>query len=215
MSTAAASAACHVLVVDDHPVVRHGMTSLLQREPWVGDVSQAGTAAQAIRLAAERPPDLAVVDLVLPDGHGTDVIRQLATTAPGCATLVLTMTDDAATVRSALDAGANGYVLKDATPEMIAAAARTVQAGGKVFGPKVSHGTAVADRPPAPFDALTPRELRLLRMLANGHSNRKIATDLSIAEKTVRNQVSTMLARLGAADRVEAVLLAHRCGLVS
>jgi len=201
-----------VLVVDDHPVVRRGMAALLALEPWVGDVHQAGSLAEGRHAAECHLPDLAIVDLRLPDGDGADLIRRLARASPACVSLVLSMNADTRAVRSALDAGAAGYLLKDAAPEVIMAAARTVAAGGTVFGPGVTRGDA--GRQPAPFDVLNPRELRLLRLLADGHSSRSVAEQLTIAEKTVRNQVSAVLTKIGARDRAQAVLMAHRAGLV-
>jgi DNA-binding NarL/FixJ family response regulator len=201
-----------VLVVDDHPVVRRGMAALLALEPWVGEVHQAGSLAEGRQAADCHLPGLAIVDLRLPDGDGADLIRRLARASPACASLVLSMSADARAVRSALDAGAGGYLLKDAEPEVIVAAARTVAAGGTVFGPGVPRDDA--ERPRAPFDVLNPRELRLLLLLADGHSSRSVAEQLTIAEKTVRNQVSAVLTKIGARDRAQAVLMAHRAGLV-
>ncbi|HWS38058.1 MAG TPA: response regulator transcription factor [Actinoplanes sp.] len=201
-----------VLVVDDHPVVRRGMAALLAQEPWVGDVHQAGTLAEARQAADTHPPGLAIVDLRLPDGNGTELVRRLSRASPACPCLVVSMSADSRAVRSALDAGAGGYLLKDAEPEIIVAAARTVAAGGNVFGPGVTRGDS--GRPPTPFDALNPRELRLLLLLADGHSSRAVAEQLTIAEKTVRNQISAVLTKVGARDRAQAVLMAYRAGLV-
>ncbi|HYN94188.1 MAG TPA: response regulator transcription factor [Pilimelia sp.] len=205
-----------VLVVDDHPVVRRGMAALLTAESWVGEVHEAGTVEEARRSLTVHAPGLAVLDLTLPDGDGVGLLRELPTIAPGCVALIVTMTNDPGTVRAALDAGARGYVLKDSAPDMIVAAVRAVAGGGRVLGPRVDDGLAArrgADRPPPPFDLLTPRELRLALLLAGGRTNREIADDLLVSEKTVRNQVATVIGKLGVADRVQAVLLAHRVGL--
>lgn len=203
-----------VLVVDDHPIVRQGMVSLLAAEPWVGAVREAAGVAEARRSLTTAPPDLAVVDLTLPDGDGIELIRELPRTAPGCHALVLTMTNEAPAVRAVLSAGARGYVLKDSAPELIVAALRTVAAGGRVLGPRVDDGAAA--RPPAaapPFDRLNPRELRLVRLIAAGHGNRQIADRLTLSEKTVRNQIALITAKLGVPDRLQLALLAHRAGL--
>lgn len=205
-----------VLVVDDHPIVRQGMAALLTAQPWVARVIEAGSVAEARRLTTVDRPDLAVVDLGLPDGDGIGLLRELAVIAPGCAAIVMTMTDDVGTVRTALDAGARGYLLKDSAPDLIVAALRAVAAGGRVLGPTVADDVPAAGssgRPPPPFDTLTPRELRLAVLIARGSSNRQIADSLSISEKTVRNQIGMVLAKLGVADRVQAALLAHRAGL--
>jgi DNA-binding NarL/FixJ family response regulator len=198
-----------VLVLDDHPMVRHGMAVLLAAEPWVSQVVQAGSLAEARRLATMDRPDVAVVDLGLPDGDGVGFLRELTALAPGCAALVLTMTEDPGTVRAALDAGARGYVLKDADPDLVLAAVRTVAAGGRVLGPRVDDRAG----PPAPFDTLTPRELRLVVLLAGGRTARQIGSALAISEKTVRNQTAAVLAKVGVADRVQLALLAQRAGL--
>lgn len=192
------------------------MSALLRAETWIDRVVEAGTVAEARRVATLDRPAVAVVDLGLPDGDGTELVRDLAGIAPGCVALVMTMTEDAGTVRAALAAGAHGYLLKDADPGLVVAAVRTVAAGGRVLGPRVDDGRApvgAARRPPPPFDALTPRELRLAMLLADGCTTRQIAETLSVSEKTVRNQVASVLAKLGVADRVQAALLARRVGL--
>ncbi|MEJ3750276.1 response regulator transcription factor [Actinomycetes bacterium KLBMP 9797] len=203
-----------VLVVDDHPIVRLGMAAVLRAEPWVVRVLEAATLAAARQAVTLDHPDMAIVDLGLPDGDGLSLIRELPSIAPGCAALVMTMTNDPATVRAVLDAGARGYVLKDSAPELVAAAVRTVAAGGRVLGPDVADRAAPA-AVPAPFDRLSPRELRLARLVAAGRTNRQIADQLSITEKTVRNQVAQVTAKLGVPDRFQAALLAHRLGLTT
>jgi DNA-binding NarL/FixJ family response regulator len=202
-----------VLVVDDHPIVRWGMASMLAAEPWIGRVVEAGALHEARQCATLERPDVAVVDLGLPDGDGVSLIRELRTLVPSCAVVVVTMTNDPGTVHTALEAGARGYVLKDAAPNVIVAAVRTVAAGGRILGSGV-EAHALGGRPPAPFDALTPRELQIVRLLATGRSSREIARALSLSEKTVRNQVSIISGKLGVADRVQAALLAQRAGLV-
>jgi DNA-binding NarL/FixJ family response regulator len=205
-----------VMVVDDHPVVRRGMASMLGAEAWVARVIEAGTAGEARRLATFNRPQVGVVDLNLPDGDGVALIRELVRIAPACAVVVVTMTNDAGTVRAALEAGAKGYVLKDAAPDMLVSAVRTVAGGGRAFGPHVESDEPAGRgtrRPPAPFDGLTPRELQLVTLLSAGRSNREIARAMALSEKTVRNQVSIITAKLGVGDRVQAALLAHRAGL--
>lgn len=185
------------------------MSALLTAESWVGRVVEAGTLAEARRSATVDVPDIAVVDLTLPDGDGITLLRELAAIAPGCRALVMTMTADAGTIRAALDAGARGYVLKDSDPDLVVAAVRTVAAGGRVLGPRVDESAAT----PPPFDTLTPREVRLVRLLADGRTNRQIGEALGIGEKTVRNQTAQVMAKVGVADRVRLALLVHRSGL--
>ena len=141
-----------VLVVDDHPVVRRGLAMMLAGEQWIEHVVEAGTAQEARRLVTLDRPDIAVVDLTLPDGDGVSLIREMSIAAPDCVVLVVTMTNDPGTVRAALDAGARRLdVLKDASPELLIAALRTAAAGGRVLGPEVTVAK------PAPTDPGTCR----------------------------------------------------------
>jgi DNA-binding NarL/FixJ family response regulator len=203
--------AFRVLVVDDHPVVRKGMSALLSAESWVAGVVEAGSLADARRALTTATPDVAVVDLTLPDGDGITLVREFGTLAPGCAALIMTVTADAGTVQAALAAGARGYLLKDSDPALVVAAVRTVAAGGRVLGPRVEESPAV----PPPFDTLTPRELRLALMLAEGRTSRQIGSVLGVTEKTVRNQTAAILAKVGAPDRVRLAVLAQRAGLTT
>lgn len=204
-----------VLLVDDHPLLRRGLAALLGLEDWVGRVVEAGTVRDGAAVGAVENADVAVVDLGLPDGSGVDLVRKLRR-APGCPVLVLTMTRDDATVRECLAAGATGYVLKDSPPDTVVRAARTVLDGGLVLGPQVTTAAlptvrATPLRPP--LDRLTPTDLRLLTLVAQGRTNGEAARELGVAEKTVRNRVSTMLGVLGVADRLQAALLARDHGL--
>lgn len=216
MSTAGGSPTT-VLLVDDHPLVRHGLRALLECESWVDRVVEAAAAREAAALAVTERPDVAVVDLGLPDCAGVDLVRRLRRTVPACPVLVLTMTRDEASVRDCLDAGAGGYVLKDTAPRVVVNAIRTVLDGGLVLGPRVAAKPTRAfdpGRPPPPLDRLTPSDLRLLVLVAEGHRNGDIGRAMGISEKTVRNRISGILARLGVADRVQAALLARDKGLL-
>jgi two-component system, NarL family, nitrate/nitrite response regulator NarL len=224
MATIDGSAAT-VLVVDDHPLVRHGLRVLLEVESWVGRILEAATAREAEQLAVAERPDVAVVDLSLPDQKGSppeqnglELVRRLRRTVPDCAVLVLTMTRSESTVRACLDAGACGYLLKDTAPRAVVSAIRAVLDGGLVLGPQVTTEPAgkppTTRRLPAPLDRLAPYDIRLLTLVASGYRNGEIARTLGISEKTVRNRLSGILAQLGVADRVQAVLLAREGGLV-
>ena len=205
-----------VLLVDDHPIVRRGMAALLAAQPWVARTVEAGTVAAAAEAAVVERPDAAVVDLGLPDGDGVALIRRIRRTAPECALLVLTMTRDPDTVRACLEAGAGGYLLKESAPDALVSALRTVLDGGVYLGPHVGSQALVQVRRdvPAPFDVLTPREVLLMRMLAGGRTTAEIAHRLDVSEKTVRNQLASILPKIGANDRVQAALLARDAGLV-
>jgi DNA-binding NarL/FixJ family response regulator len=205
-----------VLVVDDHPIVRRGITALLTGEPWVARVVEATTIRRAQEVAVTERPDVAVVDLGLPDGSGLDLLPRLRRAVPDCALLVLTMERDEPTVRACLAAGARGYLLKDSDPTVIISSIRTVLDGGLVLGPAVAAaavgGGSAAGLPPA-LARLSPTELRMLAMVARGARNAEIATALDVAEKTVRNRLTRVLAAIGAADRVQAALIARDAGL--
>lgn len=180
---------------------------------------EADGVARAVEVAETHRPDLAVVDLGLPDGDGIDLTRRLRTLAPEVRVLVLTMSSSGDSAREALAAGASGYVLKETAPEVLLGALRTVADGGLVLGPNVGGGDllggdATQGAAPAPFDRLSPRELQLVRLVAAGRSNAEIARRMSLADKTVRNQVSSILTRTGAADRVQLALLARDTRLV-
>jgi DNA-binding NarL/FixJ family response regulator len=208
-----------VLIVDDHPIFRDGLAGLLATLPGVEVTGTAGTASEAITAIKHNPPDVVLMDINLPGTSGVEATRQASQIAPGTAVLVVTMVDDDDTVFAVLAAGARGYVLKGASGEEIAAALRTVATGGAVFGagiatrllaapPAQRPGTALA----APED-LTAREREVLRLLADGASNRQIARSLGLSLKTVQNHVSRILDKLQAADRTQAVLRAR--GLAS
>lgn len=213
MLTAAEPAS--VLLVDDHPVVRRGLAALLNGEDWIGRLIEAGTIAEALKLAVLERPDTAIVDLGLPDGDGVSLIRMLRRSLPACPLLVLTMTHDDATVQACLEAGASGYLLKESAPDALLPALRTVRDGGMVLGPQVTTSALVGVRRavPSPFDLLTPRELQHVGLLASGRSGAQIADALNVTEKTVRNQMAGILAKLGIADRVQIALMARDAGL--
>jgi DNA-binding NarL/FixJ family response regulator len=202
-----------VLIVDDHPIFRDGLSGLLATLPEVDVIGTAGTAAEALTAVGLDPPDVVLMDINLPGVSGVEATRQLVQVAPTTAVLVVTMVDDDDTVFSALAAGARGYVLKGATGEEIAAAVRTVSTGGAVFGAGVASrflGVAAARRPDMqPQEDLTAREREVLQLLADGASNRAIARSLGLSLKTVQNHVSRVLDKLQAADRTEAALRAH------
>jgi two-component system nitrate/nitrite response regulator NarL len=212
-----------VLMVDDHPVLRHGLGALLTAEDWVGRVVEAGTAAEGARLAVLERPRLAVVDLGLPDSRGVGLITRIHQTVPDCAIVVLTMTKEDAAVEACLSAGARGYLRKDTPPQGLAL--RTAAEGGTVLGPGIGvdalgrgsgsgSGRGSKGELAAPLNRLSPRDLTVLRLLGEGRGNSEIARQLQVSEKTVRNRLSTIYSLLGVADRVQAALLAREQGLV-
>jgi DNA-binding NarL/FixJ family response regulator len=205
------------LVVDDHPVFRDGLAALLSS---LSDVVVAGVAADAesaLASVAVEPVDVVLMDLNLPGLSGVEATARLMSLASPPAVLVVTMVDDDDTVVAALRAGARGYVLKGATGEEIAAAVRTVAAGGAVFGAGVAEqmlvlrsGGGESGRPSAVSDGLTDREREVLTLIAEGSSNAQIARTLGLSVKTVQNYVSRILDKLQLADRTQAALHAQR-----
>ncbi|MGH3909294.1 MAG: response regulator [Pseudonocardiaceae bacterium] len=206
-----------VLIVDDHPVVRRGLRTMLEGEPWVAAVAEAATVADAVKEAVTQQVHVVAMDVTLPDGDGIDATRRIVRARPDARVLVLTMSDDEDIVARAFDAGARGYLLKDTDPETVIDSLRTVAAGGVVLGPRI--GLAVlgtGQRQPArlpPLDQLTQREYEILTLLATGESNARIARQVGVTEKTVRNQLTNVFSKLEVADRVQAALLARSMGV--
>lgn len=204
-----------VLVVDDHPLFRDGLAGLLATLPEVEVVGTAGTTEEALAYVVQHAPDVILMDINLPGASGVEATQRVLHVAPMTAVLMVTMVDDDDSVFAALAAGARGYVLKEATAEVITAALRTVAAGGAVFGARIANrllakGTDPAIGPPlAHGQQLTARERDVLTLLAAGTSNREIAKSLGISLKTVQNHVSRILDKLQATDRTQAVLRAR------
>lgn len=207
-----------VLIADDHPVFRDGLASLLATQPDVAVVATAADGAEAVALAGEHHPDVVVMDLQMPVLNGIDATRQLTETMPEVRVLVFTMGEEDGTVLAAMRAGARGYLVKGASQEEVARAISTVHAGGLVFGASLAlriadllSGSTTPDR--SAFPQLTEREVEILDLIAAGRNNAQIATALYLAPKTVRNNVSTILAKLQATDRAEAIIRARDAGL--
>jgi DNA-binding NarL/FixJ family response regulator len=205
-----------VVLADDHPVVRDGLTALLASVPSIEVVGLAATGREAIRAAVTLHPDVLVLDLQMPDLNGIQAARQISRVAPGVALLVLTMFDDDESVFAAMRAGARGYLLKGAAQEEIVRGIQAVAAGEAIFGPGVARrmvGFFSAVPATVPFADLTDREREVLDLVAAGSRNNDIARRLSIAPKTVANHVSAIFAKLQVADRGQAIIVARDAGL--
>lgn len=209
-----------VLIVDDSASFRDGLRSLLATEPQIDVVGEAADGVEGLRLATELQPDVVLMDLTMPEMDGLEATRRLTSSAPHLGVVALTLRADDDAVLAALAAGARGYVVKGALRTEVLAAVRAVAAGEALFGPGVAarlgqlFGRATgAGSAPEEFADLTQRERDVLRLMAGHRSNGQIARDLDISEKTVRNHVSNVLAKLQARDRAEAIVRARDAGL--
>ena len=212
-----------VLIADDHPVFRFGLRALLQAEPDMELVGEAGTGEEAIVQAAALRPDVVLMDLNMPRLNGVEATRRILRLSPGIAVLVLSMLEDAESIFAAMRAGARGYVLKGAGGTETLQAIRIVGSGGAIFGPAVAQqvlqyfasaraGGAHVQVAGALLD-LTEREREVLTLIAQGCTNAAIADRLVLSPKTVRNYVSDIFGKLQVTDRVQAVLRAREAGL--
>lgn len=202
-----------VFLVDDHEIVRRGIAQLVDAEPDLDVVGEAGDIAEALRRIEATAPDVAVLDVRLPDGSGVDLCREVRSRHPQIACLMLTAYDDDEALRSAALAGASGYVLKDIRSAALvdairaSAAGRTVQSAQALRTAAQAAAAPVTGNAPASPDAdLTYRERQVLDLIADGLTNREIGERLGLAEKTVKNYVSGLLAKLGMVRRTQAAV---------
>lgn len=208
-----------VLIADDHPVVRSGLSGVLSSLEGFEVVAVAADGQEAVREAVLHHPDVALMDLKMPGTDGFTAIRELARVAPDVRVCVLTMYDDDDSLFAAMRAGAHGYLLKGAEQEEISRAVRAIAAGEVIFGPGIAVRVLdLLSSPPAQpvssaFPELTARELEILDLLAAGTPTAAIARRLDVATKTVSNNVSNILTKLQVADRTQAAMLAREAGM--
>lgn len=212
-----------VLLVDDHAVMRAGFRMILEATDGIVVVGEAATGAEAVAEASALRPDVVCMDVQMPDMDGLEATRRIVGSGNAAAVVVVTTFDRDDYLFSALEAGASGFLLKNAGPEELVSAVRVAAAGDGLLAPEVTRrviarfnatAPALSAEPPVPGPALTDREDEVLRLMAQALSNAEIAARLYIGEATVKTHVSNVLQKLDARDRVAAVVYAHRHGLV-
>lgn len=216
--TAAATGPLRIVIADDHPIFREGLRMLLSTEPDVEVVAEAATTDEALAAVTEHSPDVVLLDVDMPELGGLAVLPQLLAAAPATAVVMLTMMDDDRTLAEALRAGARGYLLKGVGRTEVVAALRSVAAGGSAYGAGVAQrvverflaGDSV--RPPA-LPELTGREREVAALVGQGMANAAIAQRLFLSPKTVRNLVSSAMAKLGVSHRAALAVRAREAGL--
>ena len=203
-----------VLIVDDHPLVRQGLTAVLAAEPDIEIVYAIGDGAQAAGAAADGRADVVLMDLSMPGMNGTDATRDVLDRCPDVRVVVFTSFAEHARVQTAIDAGAVGYLLKDTEPDDLVQALRDAAAGHAPISPRAALALLPQRTPAAPTTNLTPREREVLSLVAVGLPNKTIARRLWISEKTVKTHLTRIFATLGVYDRTSAALWAQRHGLL-
>ena len=202
-----------LILVDDHPVVRHGIRGMLEAEPDLTVAGEASSGPEGVALAAELRPDIVLMDLRMPGGDGVEATARIVATVPGVRVLVLTTYESDRDILRAIEAGAGGYLLKDASPAELAEGVRAAARGETVLAPSVASTLIRQVRSPAP-PALSARETEVLRLVARGLTNADIGRELYIAEATVKTHLLRAFAKLDVADRTAAVTRAMSHGLL-
>jgi DNA-binding NarL/FixJ family response regulator len=203
-----------LLIVDDHPVVRDGLRGMFESEPGIEVVGEAGDGAEAVRLAPAVRPDVILMDLRMPGMDGVAAITELVRRGVGARVLVLTTYDTDTYVLPAIEAGATGYLLKDAPRAELLRAVRAAASGQAVLAPTVASRLMNRVREPE-TDPLSPREREVLELVAAGNTNREVAARLFISEATVKTHLLNVYAKLGVSDRAAAVAEGYDRGLLT
>jgi DNA-binding NarL/FixJ family response regulator len=214
MSNAPATDPIRVFLLDDHEIVRRGVRDLLEAEPDITVIGEAGTAQSALARIPALRPDVAILDVRLPDGNGVSVCREIRSQMPQVACLMLTSFGDDEALFDAIMAGAAGYVLKQIRALDLVGAVRTVAGGGSLLDPEAATRVMRRMRDQAvradPLAALTERERQILELIGEGLTNRQIGERMFLAEKTVKNYVSALFAKLGLERRTQAAVYAQQ-----
>jgi DNA-binding NarL/FixJ family response regulator len=211
--------AVSILIVDDHTLFRTGIRKMLEAEADMRVVGEAATGREAMKQARQLMPDVILMDVKMPDMDGIEATRRLCREMPHVGVIFCTMFEDDEFVFAGLQAGGRGYILKDADPETMLRAIRAVAHGESLLGSTIAQKvmrqfSALPDKQTALVDDLTPRELEVLTLIAEGLPNREIAQELTISEKTVKNHINNIFSKLHVYDRSQAMLYAIRQGLV-
>ncbi|HUP28213.1 MAG TPA: response regulator transcription factor [Chloroflexia bacterium] len=218
MTDAAGSAErISVLLVDDHAIVRQGLRTYLSLQPDIEVVGEAGDGREAVVRVRETLPDIVLMDLVMPNIDGVEATRQVTATSPSTRVIVLTSFSEDEKVFASIKAGAQGYLMKDVLPQDLVRAIRTVHRGEAQLDPEIARKLMqefTNPQPTAPKHDLTERELEVLRLIAQGKSNKEISDDLVLSEKTVKTHVSNILQKLHLSDRTQAAVYALRQKIV-
>jgi DNA-binding NarL/FixJ family response regulator len=216
-----------ILLVDDQTLIRQGIRMLLVGENNLEVIGEAGNGREALAQVMSLQPDVVLMDIRMPEMDGVSATREITQRFPGCAVIILTTFDDDETIFEGLRAGARGYLLKDINADEMTAAIRTVASGGALIQPSITRkvlaeftrltkplSQAGSTNPQPLIESLTDREMEVLRLLAEGLSNREIAERLVITEGTVKNHVSNLIAKLNVRDRTQVILKAQEFGLI-
>ena len=203
-----------LLIVDDHPVVRDGLSGIFAGDPDFAVIGQAANGVEAVRQAEELQADVVLMDLRMPEMGGVDAIKQLRKRTPSVHVIVLTTYDTDNDVLSAIEAGATGYLLKDAPREELIRAVRAAHRGESVLSPSVAGQLMGRARRPA-TDAISPRELEVIKLIADGANNREAAAKLFVSEATIKTHLMHIFEKLGVRDRAAAVSEAYKRHLIS
>jgi DNA-binding NarL/FixJ family response regulator len=204
-----------VALADDHGILRDGLASVIAAQPDMEVVATAANGAEAVAICRSAAPDVVLMDLEMPVMDGIEATRQVLAVAPETAVLVLTSFSDRRRITGALDAGAIGYLLKDASADEVVRGIRTAAEGGSPLDPQAARSLLEAKSSPDPLAGISPREREVLALLLDGMPNKLIARRLAISEKTVKSHLTSIFRRIGVNDRVQAILWVERHGLRS